>query len=82
MAGRSLVWGAPESTGIAYVTGFASPIFNKIYSVSIFSNEDELERWIDYNECCMLDTEPEKMSPGDLVEIKRYTDGYAMRLQA
>ena len=30
----------------------------------------------------MFDTAAEKMSAGDLVEIKRYTDGYAMRLQA
>ena len=82
MTGRGMVWGAPESTGIAYVSAFDSPIHNTIYSVAIFGNEDELARWIDYNECCMYDTAAEKMSEGEIVDIKRYTDGYAMRVQA
>ena len=77
-----MVWAAPESTGIAAITNFESPLLEKIYSVAIFSNEDELTRWIDYNSCCMYSSAAEKMTEAELDEIRRYTDGYAMRIQA
>ena len=65
MSGRSMNWGAPLSTEIAYPAS-DSLIYRKITSVSMFGNRDELEAFLHYSECCMLESEPEKMSNAEL----------------
>ena len=77
-----MVWGAPLSSDIVHITALTSPILNKIKSVAIFGNEFELDEWIAYNSCCMLQNQTQKMSEAQLDEVRRYTDGYAMKLEA
>ena len=61
MAGRSMNWGAPTSSEIAYPDN-ESEIFRMITGVSLFGNTEELDLWLNYNGCCMSEGEPEKMT--------------------
>ena len=74
-------WGAPKTTEIAYPAS-DSLIYRIILEVSLFSNEDELYSWINYNSCCMIESEPEKLSDTELQQCTTYTDGFAMKFLA
>ena len=61
MSGRPMNWMAPKTTEIAYPDS-EQEIYRLVLSVSLFGNHDELASWLDYNSCCMLESEPEKLT--------------------
>ena len=81
MSGRAMNWGAPKTTETASPDS-DSDLYRKLWEVALFGNSDELWSWIDYNACCMLDSEPEKLSDDELNQATTYTDGFAMKFLA
>ena len=81
MSGRPMNWGAPMTSETAYPDS-EQEIYRIILGISLFGNNDELAAWLDYNSCCMLESEPEKLTQDELLQCVNYTDGFTMRFLA